>query len=263
VYDGRRLERESGKRGRNVPSIGDYRDEAGIDEGMEGVSTRAAFKLISVVFNMDTEEVAADPVRLFAAIEQFLAREHLMPEVRDRYLMYLKQYIAPPYIAFLGEELRRAYLESYAEQGQDLFDRYVLYADHWVQDVQYCDPETGDVFTRANLNAELEKVEKPAGISNPKEFRNEIVQYVLRERPKYGGTNPAWNAHDRFRSIFEKKIFATMKEVLPIVSFGQHATEEEQRRHDGFVERMVERGYASSRQVRRLTEWYIRVRQAM
>ncbi|XNM60632.1 hypothetical protein ACLK1T_25665 [Escherichia coli] len=30
-------------------------------------------------------------------------------------------------------------------------------------------------LSTALLNAELEKIEKPAGISNPKDFRNEIV----------------------------------------------------------------------------------------
>ena len=32
---------------------------------------------------------------------------------------------------------------------------------------------------RRSLNDELEKIEKPAGISNPKDFRNEIMNFVL------------------------------------------------------------------------------------
>jgi serine protein kinase len=46
------------------------------------------------------------------------------------------------------------------------------------------------VFDRASLNAELEKIEKPAGISNPKDFRNEIVNFVLRARANNAGKNP-------------------------------------------------------------------------
>ena len=37
-------------------------------------------------------------------------------------------------------------------------------------------------FDRQSLNDELEKIEKPAGISNPKDFRNEIVNFVLRAK---------------------------------------------------------------------------------
>ena len=47
------------------------------------------------------------------------------------------------------------------------------------------------MFDRGSLNAELEKIEKPAGIANPKDFRNEIVNFVLRARANNAGNNPA------------------------------------------------------------------------
>src|ERR1700720_1583513 len=43
-------------------SVQEYRDAAGVDEGMDGISTRFAFKVLSSTFNFDTQEVAADPV---------------------------------------------------------------------------------------------------------------------------------------------------------------------------------------------------------
>ncbi|MFM9745976.1 PrkA family serine protein kinase, partial [Streptomyces brasiliscabiei] len=81
---------------------------------------------------------------------------------------------------------------SYSEYGQNIFDRYVTYADFWIQDQEYRDPDTGQLFDRESLNAELEKIEKPAGISNPKDFRNEIVNFVLRARANNNGRNPNW-----------------------------------------------------------------------
>ena len=61
------------------------------------------------------------------------------------------------------KELQKAYLESYSEYGQNLFDRYVEYADHWLEDQDYKDPDTGQIFRREVLDAELVKIEKPAG----------------------------------------------------------------------------------------------------
>jgi serine protein kinase len=90
--------------------------------------------------------------------------------------------LAPRYAEFIGKEIQTAYLESYSEYGQNIFDRYVTYADYWIQDQEFRDTDTGEVFDRASLNAELEKIEKPAGIGNPKDFRNEIVNFVLRAR---------------------------------------------------------------------------------
>ncbi|OXD92987.1 hypothetical protein CA163_40100, partial [Vibrio parahaemolyticus] len=71
----------------------------------------------------------------------------------------------------------------------------VTYADFWIQDQEYRDPETGQLFDRASLNAELEKIEKTAGISNPKDFRNEIVNFVLRAKANNNGQNPVWTSY--------------------------------------------------------------------
>ena len=59
----------------------------------------------------------------------------------------------------------------------------MTFADCWIQDEEFRDPETGESFDRSALNDELEKIEKPAGIANPKDFRNEIVNFVLRAAP--------------------------------------------------------------------------------
>ncbi len=45
-------------------------------------------------------------------------------------------------------------------------------------------PDTGQLLNRELLNQELTKIEKPAGIANPKDFRNEVVKFALaRPRP--------------------------------------------------------------------------------
>ncbi len=59
-----------------------------------------------------------------------------------------KEYLSPKYIEFIGKEIQTAYLESYSEYGQNIFDRYIIYADFWIQDQEYRDPETGELFDR-------------------------------------------------------------------------------------------------------------------
>src|SRR3546814_10393788 len=53
----------------------EYRDAAGVDEGMTGTSTRFAFKILSETFNFDSDEVAADPVHLMYVLEQAIKRD--------------------------------------------------------------------------------------------------------------------------------------------------------------------------------------------
>jgi len=257
IYDGETLKDVDPK----AKSYQEYRDFAGVDEGMTGLSTRFAFKILSRVFNYDHTEVAANPVHLLYVLEQQIEQEQFPPEVTEKYMSFLKGILASRYAEFIGKEIQTSYLESYSEYGQNIFDRYVTYADYWIQNEEYRDPDTGEIFDRVALNEELEKIEKPAGISNPKDFRNEIVTFVLRARARNNGNNPHWTSYEKLREVIEKKMFSTTEDLLPVISFNAKASNEEQGKHQDFVNRMTEKGY-TEKQVRLLSEWYLRVRKA-
>ena len=257
VYDGENLKDTDPK----AKSYQEYRDFAGVDEGMTGLSTRFAFKILSRVFNFDHREVSANPVHLMYVLEQQIEQEQFPPEVHDKYLRFIKEYLSPRYAEFIGKEIQTAYLESYSEYGQNIFDRYVTYADFWIQDQEFRDVNTGEMLDRIALNDELEKMEKPAGISNPKDFRNEVVNFVLRARANNDGRNPSWTSYEKLRAVIEKKMFSNTEELLPVISFNTKASGDEQKKHQDFVNRMIEKGY-TEKQVRLLCEWYLRVRKS-
>ncbi|NEJ72292.1 PrkA family serine protein kinase [Rhizobium phaseoli] len=257
TYDGESL-KETDPRARSVQ---EYRDAAGIDEGMDGISTRFAFKVLASTFNHDTTDIGADPVHLMYVLEQAIRREQFTDDVEKRYLEFIKVDLAPRYAEFIGNEIQKAYLESYADYGQNLFDRYVDYADAWIEDVDFKDPDTGQLLDRELLNQELTKIEKPAGIANPKDFRNEIVKFSLRSRASNGGKNPSWTSYEKIREVIEKRMFSQVEDLLPVISFGSKKDSETEKKHSEFVSRMAARGY-TERQVRRLVEWYMRVKQA-
>jgi len=257
VYDGESL-REVDPRAR---SLQEYKDAGGVDEGMEGASTRFAFKVLAATFNHDTIEVAADPVHLMYVLEQAIRREQLPDDAEKRYLEFIKAELAPRYAEFIGHEIQKAYLESYHDYGQNLFDRYVDYADAWIEDQDFKDPDTGQLLNRELLNQELTKIEKPAGIANPKDFRNEVVKFALRARAHNHGRNPPWTSYEKIREVIERRMFSQVEELLPVISFGSKKDGDTEKKHGEFVERMAARGY-TDRQVRRLVEWYMRVKQA-
>ncbi len=257
VYDGENLK----DTGPQAKSMQEYRDVAGVDEGMTGVSTRFAFKVLSETFNYDNEEVAADPVHLMYVLEQAIKREQYPDEQQSAYIEFIKAELAPRYAEFIGHEIQKAYLESYTEYGQNLFDRYISYADAWIEEQDYKDPDTGQIFDRQVLDAELSKVEKPAGIVNPKDFRNEVVKFALRARAQNDGKNPSWTSYEKLREVIEKRMFSQVEDLLPVISFGSKKDSESDKKHHEFVRRLTARGY-SERQVRRLVEWYMRVNKA-
>ncbi len=257
IYNGESL-RDTDPRARSVQ---EYRDAAGVDEGMTGVSTRFAFKILSQTFNYDNEEVAADPVHLMYVLEQSIKREQFPDEKEKTYLEFIKTELVSRYAEYIGNEVQKAYLESYSDYGQNLFDRYIAYADAWIEEQDYKDPDTGQIFNREILDAELSKLERPAGITNARDFRNEVVKFALRARAQHGGRNPAWTSYEKLREVIEKRMFSQVEDLLPVISFGTKKDGETDRKHAEFVERMMTRGY-TERQVRRLVEWYIRVNRA-
>jgi serine protein kinase len=257
AYDGEPLKDADPR----AKSVQEYRDAAGVDEGMEGISTRFAFKVLSNTFNYDSNEISADPVYLMYVLEQAIRREQFPVDHEKRLLNFIKAELAPRYAEFIGHEIQKAYLESYGDYGQNLFDRYVSYADAWIEDQDYKDPDTGQLMDRELLDQELSKIEKPAGIANPKDFRNEVVKFTLRARAQNAGRNPAWTSYEKLRDVIEKRMFSQVEDLLPVISFGTKKDSDSEKKHADFLQRMVSRGY-TERQVRRLVEWYMRVNKA-
>ena len=79
VYDGENLKDTDPK----AKSYQEYRDFAGVDEGMTGLSTRFAFKILSKVFNFDYTEIAANPVHLLYVLEKQIEREQFPHEIQE------------------------------------------------------------------------------------------------------------------------------------------------------------------------------------
>lgn len=254
VYDGENVKAKDV----NAKSIQEYRDEASRDEGFSGISTRLAFKVLSEVYNYDSSEVAADPVHLFSVLKNMIIKERIDKSKAEFYRSVIKDHLEPTYLKEVKKAIQTAYMDSYEEYGQATFDRYVLFADYWVQDNDYRDPDTGQMFDRSVLNTELEKLEKPAQIANPKDFRNEVVNFALRYQAKHDGKNINWKAYPKLRKVIEANMFSKTEDLLPIISFSGHKSKEDSKKHSDFVKRMVEQGYTET-QVQRLVDWSMRM----
>lgn len=254
VYNGENIKEKDV----NAKSFQEYKDTATLNEGFFGVSTRMAFKILAEVFNFDPDEEAADPVHLLYVLEKTIAKSRYSDEVADTYLAFIKDYLAPNYAKRVGKDIQTAYLDSYQEFGQSLFDRYIVYADHWIQDNDYRDIDTGQMFDRQQLSDELDKIEKPAEISNPKDFRHEVVNFALRYQATHEGNNPKWTAYEKLKRVIEATMFSKTQDLLPVISFAGHGKNADKDKHASFVSRMQELGY-TERQVRRIVEWHMRM----
>lgn len=256
VYNGENIKDVDPK----AKPLQEYKDDAGVMEGMDGMSTRFAFKVLSKVFNYDAEEIAANPVHLFYILENEITAEQY-PEEREKELLdFVKSILMEKYLEFFDKEIRASFLESFSDLCQNRFERYYYYADAWVSDNEFRDADTGLMLDKEMLDEELSKIEKTAGIANPKDWRNELVQYVLRFKGKNGGM-PRWNAFEKMKQVIEKNVLDSTDTILPVISFSPKRSDEEKTKHEQFVTAMRTRGY-TERQTRLLCEWYLRVRKS-
>ncbi|MGA4817614.1 hypothetical protein ACPA9J_35535 [Pseudomonas aeruginosa] len=91
---------------------------------------------------------------------------------------------APRYVEFIGKEIQTCLPESYSEYGQNIFDRPCAVRRLLDPGPGIRDPETGEILNRAALNEELRRSRNSSRHQrNPKDFRNEIVNFMPAPAP--------------------------------------------------------------------------------
>ena len=251
VYDGQKIKDKHP----DSKSYLEYIEMANKPEGFGGLSTRAAFKILSKTFNYDVTEIAADPIYLIIQIEKFINESDLPDERKDQWTKFLNSYLINEYYLALGKDIQASCLESYDKFGQHVLDRYVKYADYWLQESDYRDPDTGQMFNEKTLNSELEIIEKKAGINNAKDFRTEVVHFCLRHQAAHGGKNPSWKSYQKLREVIEASLFKDIDKIINVLSFEDVKDKDQREKNESFVKKMMERGY-TAKQVKRNVEWY-------
>ena len=79
-------------------------------------------------------------------------------------------------------------------------------------------------MNRELLNQELSKIEKPAGISNPKDFRNEVVKFTRERGLVARRKKPVMDElPKKYREVIERRMFSQAENLLPVISFGSRS----------------------------------------
>ncbi len=113
VYDGESLKDTDPK----AKSYQEYRDYAGVDEGMNGLSTRFAFKILPRVQLRSCRSGGKPGPSVLRHGTADRARA-VPQEQAERYLEFLKGYLIPKYAEFIGKEIRRPTLNPIQNMGR-------------------------------------------------------------------------------------------------------------------------------------------------
>jgi serine protein kinase len=239
VYDGENLKDTDSK----AKSYQEYRDFAGVDEGMTGLSTRFAFKILSRVFNFDHREVAANPVHLMYVLEQQIEQEQFPPEIEEKYLRY-DQGIPVAAVCRIHRQgdpdrLPRELFRIRPEHLRPLRDlRRLLDPGPGIPRCEYRgDARPRRTQRRAREDGKAGRHLESEGL--PQRSRQLRAAGAGREN---SGRNPSWTSYEKLRTVIEKKMFSNTEDLLPVISFNAKASADDQKKHQDFVDRMISQG---------------------
>jgi serine protein kinase len=252
VYDGENLKDTDPK----AKSYQEYRDYAGVDEGMNGISTLCLQDPVQV-FNFDTTEVAANPVHLMYVLEQQIEREQFPPETEQKYSPSSRT-PGPRYAEFIGKEIQTAYLESYSSTARtsSTATSPMPTSGSRTRNTAITTParsSTARRSTRAGEDREAGRHQQPQGL--PQRDRQLRAARAGQQR----GKNPLDQLRKAARGDREEDVLQHRRPAAGD-RFNAKASPRKAE-HEDFVNRMVSKGY-TPKQVRLLCEWYLRVRKS-
>ncbi|NLK95689.1 MAG: PrkA family serine protein kinase [Clostridiales bacterium] len=220
--------------------ISELREEAGTYEGMKGISTRFIIKAIDNALS-NSEYNCINPLSIMESIIKSIKEMDIGAEDKKKYLGYVQDTIRKEYNKILEKEITKAFIHSYREQAESLFNNYIDNAEAFVNKSKIKDISTGE-----ELNPDEEfmrNIEEQIGVSeaSSKGFRADVTSYMF-YLVRNGGTIE-YTSYEPLKEAIEKKLLASVKDLSRIITKSRVRDKEQTEKYNSMVEEMKDKGY--------------------
>ncbi|WP_234122726.1 PrkA family serine protein kinase [Clostridium hydrogenum] len=220
--------------------ITELREEAGPMEGMNGISTRFIVKAIDNALS-NSEFDCINPLSIMESIIKSIKDLDISEEDRKKYLGFVQNIIRKEYNKVLEKEITKAFIQSYREQAETLFNNYLDNAEAFVNKTKIKDKSTGE-----ELNPDekfMRSIEEQIGISesSAKGFRTDVTSYMF--YVVRNGGQIAYDAYEPLKEAIEKKLTASVKDLSRIITKSRVRDKEQSEKYNSMVEEMKRNGY--------------------
>ncbi|RNC62844.1 MAG: Lon protease [Candidatus Dichloromethanomonas elyunquensis] len=220
--------------------IMELREEAGNREGMSGISTRFVIKAIDTALT-NSEHNCINPLSIMESLIRAVKDLDIADDQKRKYLAFLQDTIRKEYNKILEKEVTMAFIHSYREQAETLFNNYLDHAEAFVNKTKIKDNSTGE-----QLDPDLKflrSIEEHIGISenSASGFRTDVTSYMFYLMRK--GTKIDYGSYEPLKEAIEKKLTASVKELSRVITQSQVRDKEQDEKHNAMVQRMKENGY--------------------
>ncbi len=220
--------------------INELREEAGPYEGMKGISTRFIVKAIDNALS-NSEYDCINPLSIMESIIKSIKELDIAAEDKKRYLAFIQDTIRKEYNKILEKEITKAFIHSFREQAESLFNNYIDNAEAFVNKTRIKDTSTGE-----ELNPDedfMRSIEEQIGVSeaSAKGFRADVTSYMF--YLVRNGSKIDYTSYEPLKEAIEKKLMASVKDLSRIITKSRVRDAEQTEKYNTMVEEMQKNGY--------------------
>ncbi|WP_139905752.1 PrkA family serine protein kinase [Clostridium thermarum] len=220
--------------------IMELREEAGLNEGMDGISTRFIVKAIDNAIS-NSEHDCINPLSIMESMIKSVKDLDAADDVKKRYMGFIQDTIRKEYNKILEKEITKAFIHSFREQAESLFDNYIDNAEAFVNKSKLKDKSTGEELQPDEQF--MRSIEEQIGVSESscKGFRSDVTSYMFYVVRNGGKIN--YESYEPLKEAIEKKLTSSVKELSRIVTKSRVRDKEQDEKYNSMVEQMKAEGY--------------------
>src|SRR5205823_106718 len=147
-------------------------------EGMTGISTRSIMKALDNALSDNVEGNCINPINVREALISMVKEADLPDDTRKQHLEFLQDVLHKEYLELLEKEITKAFVYSYQEQAEALFQNYLDHAEAFVNKTRVKDRNTKEELQPDE--GFLKSIEEQIAIigSAAEGFRQELMAYL-------------------------------------------------------------------------------------
>ncbi|WP_123053608.1 PrkA family serine protein kinase [Clostridium sp. JN-1] len=220
--------------------ITELREEAGSREGMDGISTRFIIKSIDNALS-NSEFDCINPLSVMDSIIKSIRDLDAADDLKKKYLAFVQDTIRKEYNKILEKEITKAFIQSFREQAESLFNNYLDHSEAYVNKTKIKDNSTGEQL-EPDENF-MRSIEEQIGISesSAKGFRSDVTSYMFYMMRK--GEKLEYTSYEPLKEAIEKKITSSVREMSRIITKSKVRDKEQDEKYNSMVEEMKKNGY--------------------
>ncbi|MBI2055967.1 MAG: serine protein kinase [Candidatus Sungbacteria bacterium] len=216
-------------------NVQELREEAK-REGMNGISTRFIMKSLDNALAETGKCI--NPISVREALISMVKDQDFADDLKKMYLEFLQDTLHKEYLELLEKEITKAFVYSYQEQAEAMFQNYLDHAEAFVNKTKLKDKNTKEEL-QPNEGL-LKSIEEQIAIigSSAEGFRQEVVSYLWAAGRK--GERVSYQSYEPLKEAIEKKLMSSVRELSRIITKARTRDVEQTEKHQAMVKNMLD-----------------------